>query len=58
MKKLEEAKNFWIPILERQTIFTRSEIEKGLEDFFNQPERLNPEDARDSVCDSLNTTNK
>jgi len=24
----------------------------------NQPERLNPEDAIKSVCDSLNTTNK
>ena len=24
----------------------------------NQPERLNEKDARNSVCDSLNTTNK
>jgi hypothetical protein len=26
--------------------------------FSYQPERLNPEDARDGVCDSLNMTNK
>ena len=25
---------------------------------YNQPERLNPEDAIDSVCDSLISTNK
>lgn len=26
--------------------------------FNNQPERLNPKDAKNSVCDSLNSTNK
>lgn len=41
MNELQQAKDYWGPILERQTIFSREEIDKGLEDFFNnQPERL------------------
>ncbi len=29
-----------------------------IKDIYIQPERLNPEDARNSVCDSLTSTNK